>query len=67
VTEDKAEMVVTPWEVRGEIDYDKLIEQFGVQPMTPSIPERIAKQAGFVHLQLRRGIYLSHRDVDTSR
>ena len=61
---EKEEMVVTPWEVSGEIDYDKLIEQFGVQPMTPSITERIAKQAGFVHLQLRRGIYLSHRDVD---
>lgn len=64
MTEDKTEMVVTPWEVRGEIDYDKLIEQFGVQPMTPSITERIAKHAGFVHLQLRRGIYMSHRDVD---
>ncbi len=64
MAEDKNEMVVTPWEVRGEIDYDKLIEQFGVQPMTPSITERIAKHAGFVHLQLRRGIYLSHRDVD---
>lgn len=64
MTEEKTEMVVTPWEVRGEIDYDKLIEQFGVQPMTPSITERIAKHAGFVHLQLRRGIYLSHRDVD---
>jgi len=64
VTEDKEEMVVTPWEVRGEIDYDKLIEQFGVQPMTPGLTERIAKQAGYMHLQLRRGIYLSHRDVD---
>jgi tryptophanyl-tRNA synthetase len=61
---EKEEMVVTPWEVSGELDYDKLIEQFGVQPMTASIQERIAKQAGFMHLQLRRGIYLSHRDVD---
>ena len=62
--EKKEEMVVTPWNVSGDIDYDKLIEQFGVQPMTQSIPERIAKQAGFMHLQLRRGVYLSHRDVD---
>jgi len=58
------EMVVTPWDVSGTMDYDKLIEQFGVQRMTPDIPERIAKQAGFMHLQLRRGVYLSHRDVD---
>jgi len=62
--EKKEEMVVTPWDVSGDLDYDRLIEKFGVQRMTPDIPERIAKQAGFKHLQLRRGIYLSHRDVD---
>src|SRR4030042_773583 len=62
--QDKQEMVVTPWEVSGEIDYDRLIEQFGVQPMTQSIADRIAKHAGYMHLQLRRGVYLSHRDTD---
>lgn len=62
--EPKKEMVVTPWEVSGDIDYDKLMEQFGVQPMTKKIEEKIAKHAGFKHLQLRRGVYLSHRDTD---
>jgi tryptophanyl-tRNA synthetase len=62
--EEKEEMVVTAWEVSGEIDYDKLIEQFGVQPMTTSIADRIASHAGYMHLQLRRGIYISHRDTD---
>jgi tryptophanyl-tRNA synthetase len=57
-------MIVTPWEVSGEINYEKLIKQFGVQPMTPSLANRIADHAGFKHLQLRRGIYLSHRDAD---
>jgi tryptophanyl-tRNA synthetase len=61
---EKKEMVVTPWEVSGEIDYEKLIEQFGVQPMTTNIAERIANHAGFMHTQLRRGIYISHRDTD---
>jgi tryptophanyl-tRNA synthetase len=61
---EKEEMVVTPWEVRGVIDYDKLIEQFGVQRMTPDIPEKIARHAGFMHMQLRRGVYISHRDTD---
>ena len=64
MTEENEKMVVTPWEVRGVVDYDKLIEQFGVQPMTPNLAERITKHAGFMHMQLRRGIYLSHRDVD---
>jgi tryptophanyl-tRNA synthetase len=58
------EMVVTPWEVSGDIDYDKLVEQFGVQPMTKKIEDKIAEHAGFKHLQLRRGVYLSHRDTD---
>ena len=62
--EPKQEMVVTPWTVSGEIDYDKLLEQFGVPPMTTEIAERIAKHAGFMHKQLRRGVYLSHRDTD---
>jgi tryptophanyl-tRNA synthetase len=62
--EDNEKMVVTPWEVRGVVDYDKLIEQFGVQPMTPNLAQRITKHAGYMHMQLRRGIYLSHRDVD---
>jgi len=62
--EPNKEMVVTPWEVSGDIDYDKLVEQFGVQPMTKEIEEKIAKHAGFKHLQLRRGVYLSHRDTD---
>jgi tryptophanyl-tRNA synthetase len=62
--EPKKEMVVTAWEVSGDIDYDKLIEQFGVQPMTKEIEDKIAEHAGFKHLQLRRGVYLSHRDTD---
>ena len=62
--EPKKEMVVTPWEVSGDIDYDRLMEQFGVQPMTKEIEEKIAEHAGFKHLQLRRGVYLSHRDTD---
>jgi tryptophanyl-tRNA synthetase len=57
-------MIVTPWEVSGEIDYDRLIEQFGVQPMTQSLADRIAKHAGYMHPHLLRGVYLSHRDMD---
>ena len=62
--EPNKEMVVTPWEVSGDIDYAKLVEQFGVSPMTREIEDKIAEHAGFKHLQLRRGVYLSHRDTD---
>jgi len=61
---DNEEMVVTPWEVSGKIDYDKLIREFGTQPLTPEILDRIKKHTGTLHPQLQRRIFFSHRDMD---
>ncbi|MBS7626678.1 tryptophan--tRNA ligase, partial [Candidatus Bathyarchaeota archaeon] len=58
------EMVVTPWEVAGEIDYSKLIEQFGTQPLTDDLLEELRGYTGELHMQLRRRIFFSHRDLD---
>lgn len=58
------EMVVTPWEVTGKIDYDKLIREFGTQPLTPEIIAKITKHTGDLHPQLARRIFFSHRDLD---
>ena len=60
-TED---FVVTPWHVEGDIDYDKLVKQFGTEKISPSILERIKKIAGEDHFMLRRGIFFSHREMD---
>jgi tryptophanyl-tRNA synthetase len=32
---------VTPWEARGKIDYDKLIQEFGVERLTPELISRM--------------------------
>ncbi|MEM3399538.1 MAG: tryptophan--tRNA ligase [Candidatus Micrarchaeia archaeon] len=56
--------VVTPWKVRGEVDYEKLIREFGVSKIDEKLAERIAKHAGHMHLYLRRGLFFSHRDLD---
>jgi len=61
---NEEEMVVTPWTVSGKIDYSRLIEEFGTQPLTDDILKRIEKHAGQLHLQLRRGLFFSHRDLD---
>ncbi len=58
------EMVVTPWEVSGKIDYEKLIREFGTQPITPELLERVQKHTGTLHAQLRRRVFFSHRDLD---
>ena len=64
MSDNGKEMVVTPWQVSGEIDYDKLIERFGTQRLTPELKERFAKKAGYMHVQLRRDVFFSHRDLD---
>lgn len=61
---EPSEMVVTPWEVSGEIDYDKLIEQFGTERITESLLKRIESLTGELHPQLRRKVFFSHRDLD---
>jgi tryptophanyl-tRNA synthetase len=55
---------VTPWEVEGEVDYNKLIEQFGTQPLTQELLAEFEKKAGELHLFLKRRIFFSHRDFD---
>lgn len=57
-------MTVTPWEVSGEIDYEKLIEQFGTEPITEELLKRIEKNAGELHFHLKRKVFFSHRDLD---
>lgn len=57
------DFIVTPWHVEGEIDYDKLIKQFGTEKITSTLLKRIEKITGEVHFMLRRGIFFSHRDL----
>ena len=55
---------VTPWEVEGEIDYNKLIIQFGTQPITSEIIEMNKHVTGEVHPMLKLQYFFSHRDLD---
>jgi len=59
--------IVNPWEVKGNVDYDKLIQEFGVSKIDKTLLERIekhAKKKGLeLHPFLRRGIFFAHRDL----
>ncbi len=57
------EFVVTPWEVRGEVDYEKLVEQFGTHLIDDDLLKRIERAAGELHTMLRRKIFYSHRSL----
>ena len=64
VHDGSEDFVVTPWYVSGKIDYDKLIEKFGTQRMTPDLSARLIKLVGEDHYMIRRGIFFSHRDFN---
>ena len=55
---------VTPWEVTGDIDYDLLAERFGTTPIDEKLTKRLEKY-GNIHPMLKRGIFYSHRNLDT--
>ena len=56
----KEEFKVTPYNIEGNIDYERLVKQFG----TTLIPEKVRKKLEKTHPLLRRGVYFSHRDFD---
>ncbi len=58
------EFVVTPWEVRGRVDYDRLLRHFGAKPLTRDEIALLEKYAGEVHPLIRRGFFYAHRDFD---
>lgn len=65
------EMVVTAYEVSGEIDYTKLVDQFGSTLIDDALMKRLEAhtvgngKAARLHRFLRRGIYFSHRDMNS--
>ncbi len=55
---------VTPWEVSGSIDYDKLVKEFGIKKIDKKLLDRVKKHTKVVHPMLRRGIFFAHRDLN---
>ncbi len=64
VSNDDDEMIVTPWEVRGKVDYDRLIEKFGTERITDELKEKLYRVAGERHILVERDLVYSHRDLN---
>ena len=71
---EAAEQKIDPYNVSGgvdesgnakAIDYQRLIDLFGVQPLTDAHLKRFEKVTGKpAHRLMRRGLFFSHRDFD---
>ncbi len=57
------EFKVNPYEVKGVVDYDRLIQQFGVEKISSELLKRIQKHSKTLHPLLRRKIFFAHRDL----
>jgi len=53
----KEDFKVTPWEVKGKVDYNKVIKEFGIKPIK-NLPDVFNK-----NLLFRRKIVFAHRDI----
>ena len=55
---------VNPYEVKGDIDYNKIITDFGLKPLTKETLERLDNLAKGSNYMIRRGIYFAERDLN---
>jgi len=61
------DIIVTPWEVLGDLEdktYIKLIEKFGTQSISQDLIEKIKKLTGEIHPLIKSQYFFSHRDMD---
>ncbi len=66
-TKDNNDIIVTPWEVLGDLEdktYIKLIEKFGTQSISLELLEKIQKLTGEIHPLIKSQYFFSHRDLD---
>src|SRR2546428_6293651 len=56
--------VVTPWEVTGEVDYERLIRDFGTQPIAGPLAKRLEGILSDAAYLVRRQVFFSHRDLN---
>lgn len=55
--------IVTPYEVLGKIDYNKLINEFGVRKIDETMLDEIKKYTKDLHFMLKRKVFFAYRDL----
>jgi tryptophanyl-tRNA synthetase len=55
---------VTPWDVEGSVDYERLVREFGTELISEGLMKRLVEAAGESNHMLRRRVFFSHRDLN---
>ncbi|MEK6800704.1 MAG: tryptophan--tRNA ligase [Nanoarchaeota archaeon] len=56
---NKEEFSLNPWEVVGEVNYERLVKEFGIKLLASKLPKQFQD-----NLLFRRGIIFAHRDFE---
>ena len=59
-----SDFLVTPWEVSGKVDYERLVKNFGLHKIDNRLLGRIKKHTRDLHFMLERGVFFAHRDLN---
>jgi len=54
---------ITPWEVSGDVDYEKLIKKFGIRKLDETMLKEIERHTGDLHFMLKRKVFFAYRDL----
>ncbi|EGQ42742.1 MAG: hypothetical protein J07AB43_07300 [Candidatus Nanosalina sp. J07AB43] len=58
------EFDVTPFDVEGQVDYDRLIDKFGTEEIDDELKQRFFDLAGGENLYVKRDFIYSHRGLE---
>lgn len=56
---------VTAWDVKGDINYDQLLQEFGIKQIDSPLMKKLETH-GRLPALIRRGVYFAHRDLDAA-
>lgn len=59
----KEKFEVTPFDVKGKVDYERLGKEFGLGKLDGALLKDFEKAAGGSHFMLRREVFFAHRDL----
>lgn len=55
---------ITPWDVKGKINYEEVAKEFGLKLIDENLKKKIEKHTKLLHILIRRNFFFAHRDFD---
>ena len=54
----------TPWKIEGDVNYNKLVKEFGLSIIDDKLSKRLEKHTKKTHHMIERKVFFAHRDLN---